>query len=317
MKRKRWLWLILILAILPFIFFPVFLLYTTAPIVEGNSEFNVAYSSEQSLDFYYPTKAVFQKSPLILFAHGGGWIVGNKESINFNRFNGAVEKLRAKGFALASPSYTLAKNGESPFPQNIKDLLDAIDWLKKNSDSYGIDTNKIGLFGESAGAHLSLMIALHAYADEHPHWSQPKIDYLIDVYGPSKMNDLYLSENVDSLYSYINQLPAILKEPLDIRKNLFGFDPQEDSIQTKKFMDMYSPFRFITEAMPPILIIHGTQDLIVPIKQSRDLKVRLDSFKLNYQYHELEGVNHAFIGATESQEDSIQDWISSFILSHY
>ncbi|MFT7249170.1 MAG: hypothetical protein ACI97P_001951, partial [Arcticibacterium sp.] len=39
--------------------------------------------------------------------------------------------------------------------------------------------------------------------------------------------------------------------------------------------------------------------------------------KLNYQYHELEGVNHAFIGATESQEDSIQDWISSFILSHY
>jgi acetyl esterase/lipase len=317
MKRKKWLWLLLIVIVLPLIFFPLFLLYTSAPIVEGDSEFNLSYNSDQYLDFYYPTKAKFQKSPLIVFAHGGGWIIGNKESINFNRFNGAIEKLRAEGFAIASPSYTLAEDGISPFPQNIKDLIDAIDWLKKNSETYSIDTNRIGLFGESAGAHLSLMIALHAYAEKHPQWSHPKIDYLVDVYGPIKMNDLNFSENVDSLYSYINHLPDMLRGPLDIRKNLFGFDPQEDSLKTKIFMDLYSPFCFIKNDMPPILIIHGDEDQIVPIKQSRDLKGRLDSFNLEYKYHELVGVNHGFIGANESQKDSIQDWVSRFIISQY
>ena len=317
MKRKKWLWLLLLLPLIPLIFFPSFLFYTTAPVVEGESSFNIDYNAEQSLDFYYPTQKKFELAPLVVFVHGGGWITGRKESINFNRFNGAIEKLRAAGFAVASPSYTLAEGGKSPFPENIHDLIEAISWLKNHASMYDLDSNRIGLMGESAGAHLVLMLALHAYVDEHPEWPQPKIDYLVDVYGPTEMKDLYFSETVDSLNSFIRKLPALLREPLDITVNLMGFDPQKDSVKAMEFMDNYSPIRYLRSDIPPCLVIHGDQDQLVNVEQSRRFVARLDSLKVSYKYHELAGVNHAFIGATDAQRDSVQKWISNFIISQY
>jgi len=317
MKRKKWLWLLLLLPIIPLVFFPSFLFYTTAPVVEGESSFNIDYNERQSLDFYYPTQKKYEQDPLVIFVHGGGWITGRKESINFNRFNGAIEKVRAAGFAVASPSYTLATDGNSPFPQNIRDVIEAINWLKANAIEYGLDSNRIGLMGESAGAHLALMLTLHAYADEHPQWSKPKIDYLVDVYGPTEMKDLYFSETVDSLNSFIRKLPAMLREPLDISQNLMGFDPQKDSLKASKFMNDYSPIRYLNSGMPPTLVIHGDHDQLVAVEQSRRLVARMESLKLEYKYYELAGVNHAFIGATDTQSDSVQFWISNFIIKQY
>lgn len=317
MKRKKWLWLLLLLPIIPLVFFPSFLFYTTAPVVEGESSFNLDYNASQSLDLYYPTQKKYQQNPLLIFVHGGAWITGRKESINFNRFNGAIEKIRAAGFAVASPSYTLAEGGKSPFPQNIHDLIEAINWLKAKADQYDLDSNRIGLMGESAGAHLALMLTLNAYADEHPQWSRPKIDYLVDVYGPTEMKDLYFSETVDSLNSFIRKLPAMLREPLDITSNLMGFDPQKNSVKALRFMRNYSPIRYLKADIAPILVIHGDQDQLVDVEQSRRLVARMDSLKLTYQYHELAGVNHAFIGATDAQTDSVQNWISDFIIKQY
>ena len=317
MKRKKWLWLLLLLPIIPLVFFPSFLFYTTAPVVEGESSFNIEYNASQSLDFYYPTHKKYEQNPLLIFVHGGGWVTGRKESINFNIFSGAIKKVRAAGFAVASPSYTLAEGGKSPFPQNISDVIDAINWLKENAQKYGLDSNRIGLMGESAGAHLALMITLHAYADEHPTWSQPKIDYLVDVYGPTEMRELYFSETVDSLNSFIRKLPAMLREPLDISQNLMGFDPQKDSLKAFKFMRYYSPIRYLKSDIPPFLVIHGDQDQVVNVEQSRLLVARMDSLKLENQYYELAGVNHAFIGATNAQRDSVHKWISDFIIKQY
>lgn len=317
MKRKKWLWLLLLLPIIPLTFFPGFLFYTTAPIVEGLSDFNLAYNEKQALDIYFPTQKKYEADPVVVFIHGGAWITGRKESINFNRFNGAVEKLRAQGFAVVSPSYTLAEDGISPFPQNIKDVIDAVLWLKKNASAYELDSNRIGLLGESAGAHLGLMLAFHAYADAHPDWPRPEIDYLVDVYGPTEMRTLYFSEKLDSLNSFIEDLPAILREPLDISRNLMGFDPQKDSVKASQFMHEYSPINFLKSELPPVLIIHGDQDQLVSVEQSQLLVAKMDSLNLNFEYHELEGVNHAFLGVTDSQKDSIQFWISRFILKQY
>lgn len=317
MKRKKWLWLLLLLPIIPLTFFPGFLFYTAAPVVEGQSSFNIKYNQQQALDIYFPTQKKFEADPIVIFIHGGAWITGRKESINFNRFNGAVENLRAQGFAVISPSYTLAADGISPFPQNIKDIIDAVLWLKKNASTYALDSNRIGLLGESAGAHLGLMLAFHAYADAHPEWPRPEIDYLVDVYGPNEMRTLYFSETLDSLNSFIEDLPAILREPLDISRNLMGFDPQKDSVKASQFMYEYSPINFLKPALPPVLVIHGDQDQLVSVEQSRRLVAKMDSLNLNCEYHELEGVNHAFLGATDSQKDSIQNWVSQFIIEQY
>jgi len=317
MKRKKWLWLLFLLPIIPLAFFPGFLFYTTAPIIEGANSYNISYNEKQALDLYFPTQKKYERSPLLIFMHGGAWIVGRKESINFNRFNGAIENLRAQGFAVASLSYTLAEDGISPFPQNIKDIIEAINWLKSQGEEYSIDTNRIGLMGESAGAHLALMLTFHAYADEHPEWSRPKIDYLVDIYGPTEMKHLFLSETLDSLNSFARKLPSVLGEPLDIIQNLMGFDPKKDSLKANKFMRDYSPICFLKSELAPLLIIHGDEDQVVPIEQSRQLIARMDSFNLNYEYHELAGVNHAFIGASDAQMDSIQNWISTFILKQY
>ncbi|MEJ0031628.1 MAG: alpha/beta hydrolase [Bacteroidota bacterium] len=96
---------------------------------------------------------------MIFFIHGGAWIGGTKGSVNFNRVNGAVNKLREHGYTVISPNYSLAGKERSVFPECILDVYDAIDWTKDNASRYDLDTTHVGLMGESAGAHIAMMIA--------------------------------------------------------------------------------------------------------------------------------------------------------------
>jgi acetyl esterase/lipase len=116
--KKRWKFLIFLIALAggSCIVLVYFLVSNDAPIVVGNVVRNIEYKPGLKLDIYQPTTKVYDKAPVIVYVHGGAWIAGFKESLNFNRFNHAINTLRESGYAIVSVNYTLAQANKSPFP---------------------------------------------------------------------------------------------------------------------------------------------------------------------------------------------------------
>lgn len=313
-KRWKFLWSILILIAAGIFALGYFIISNDAPIITGKIARNVEYKSGLKLDIYTPTHQVYDKTPVVIYIHGGAWISGLKEGINFNRFNQAANELRNAGYAIISINYTLANSNQSPFPACINDAVDAVRWIHQNAELHHFDINNIGLFGESAGAHIAMMTAFAGYFKDMP---QVHFNYLVDVYGPNQLTGVYHTPTVDTLYSVLAKLPSPLQSRLDIAKYIFGFDPKQDSVRAMETMSEYSPYNRLTSAAPPTLIVHGDSDRIVPFQQSTALHAKLDSLRVENEIHIVKGVDHAFAKATPQQKSDIQKWIVDFIKRHY
>jgi acetyl esterase/lipase len=102
---------------------------------------------ELLLDLYLPQN-VRGRLPVIVFLHGGGWSGGTRTTgPDFKRF------FAQDGFAMASIEYRLTPS--ITFPANAEDVKTAIRWLRANAAVYGLDPERIGLWGTSAGGHLA------------------------------------------------------------------------------------------------------------------------------------------------------------------
>jgi len=131
-----------------------------------------------------------------------------------------------KGYVTISLDYRLLS--EAPFPACIEDIKCAVRWLRAHADQYRVDPNRIGTYGHSAGAHLAMMLALcppSAGMEGDGGWDEFSSAVTAAAGGST---------------------PAVLPER-------FG-DPQK-----------YSPMTYVTADGPPILLMHGTEDNIVPV----------------------------------------------------
>lgn len=308
---------IIVITLLIVLFVVSFFVKNKAPFIEGNVEYGISYRDELKVDIYQPTKAVYDASPVVFFIHGGAWIRGTKASINFNRFNGAVNILREKGYTIICPDYTPAGNGKSVFPQCILDIYDAIEWTKQHASTYKLDTTNMGLLGESAGAHIAMMIAFSETPLSPDTYHKSHFNYLVDVYGPNDLTDIYHGYAVETLDASLRKVSHLFGSEFNIKEYVFGFDPAKDSVRATELLNSYSPIKIVHQNKTPVLIIHGKNDRIVPLRQSLILKTKLDSLAIPNDMHLLDGVDHNFLYATTGQKDSTQTWISDFVLRHY
>ena len=135
-------------------------------------------------DLYLPKAGPL--CPALVAVHGGGFRAGAR---NAYRFWGPY--LAERGYALFSVSYRLAKKGHKTFPQAVQDVLAAIRYLRANAAQHGIDAERIGILGASAGANLASLAALGAsapvFANAYPgdaHASvSAKVKVLAGIYG--------------------------------------------------------------------------------------------------------------------------------------
>ena len=100
-------------------------------------------------DLYVPTVAA-ELRPAIVVIHGGGWRKGRPESVR-----GFGELLGQAGFVCLLADYRLMM--EASWPAQIEDVKCAIRFLRASADSLGVDPERIGIVGDSAGGHLALM----------------------------------------------------------------------------------------------------------------------------------------------------------------
>lgn len=320
MKRlgwKTWLAVAALLVSMPVVGFFYFIFANEAPIVTGEVIYNQEYKPGLSLDIYAPIKNVFEQTPVVMFIHGGAWIGGTKEALNMNRFNKATNTLRKAGYAIVSINYTLARPSRSPFPHCIADAADAVMWIQNHAEEFNFDPNNIGLFGESAGAHIAMMLAYGDASLYSSSYVPTEFTYVVDVYGPSYLEGLYTMPTADTIYSLVRELPEPLKSQLDVARYLFGFDPRKDSLRAAEFMAEFSPLNYLGNEAPPTLMIQGDRDLLVPKEQTLRLAQKLDSLGREHELHLLAGMNHSFMDATPKQKHDAQQWIIDFVMKHY
>ncbi len=314
--KRRLFWILAMLIGIPLIWFISIVWMTDPPIITGQVIRDIEYKPGLTLDVYTPTKATKGATPVVLYIHGGAWIIGSKEALNFNRFNEAINNLRDSGYSIVSIDYTLASTEQPPFPICLEDASDALAWVIKEAESRGWDIQNIGLFGESAGAHIAMMLAYAGPETFNQTCSNVPLRYVLDIYGPNQLEGIFRMPAAESYYSFLEQLPTPISSRIDLAQSIFGFDPEQDTLRAQRYMALYSPIRYCNEMAPPTLIIQGDQDHLVPVDQSIALHHLLDSLQVENQMLILPDVDHGFIGATTDQKKEVQHLITEFILRH-
>jgi acetyl esterase/lipase len=109
------------------------------------------------LDLYLPEEKPDKALPVIVWIHGGAWLAGDKK-------NCPAVGLATRGYAVASINYRLSQ--KAVFPAQIHDCKSAIRWVRANAAKYGMDADRIGVWGRSAGGHLVALLGTSGEVDE-------------------------------------------------------------------------------------------------------------------------------------------------------
>jgi acetyl esterase/lipase len=112
-------------------------------------------------DLYIPKGLA--SAPVLVAVHGGGWQIGNRKFYtNWGPY------LAKNGVAVFAIEYRLMKPGVTTYPGAVYDTKAAVQFVRAKAAELGVDPERIGLVGDSAGAHLGALVAL---AGEEPHFS--------------------------------------------------------------------------------------------------------------------------------------------------
>jgi acetyl esterase/lipase len=198
--------------------------------------------------------------PCVVMLHGGAWRTGTRKEFSSNTKDKAgalqpswIETVAQRGYVTATVDYRLAPKYQ--FPAMIEDASAAVRFLRAHAKTYHIDPNKVGVVGFSAGAHLALLLGLcdrSAGFDVGANLNESsKVQCVVDFFGPTDM----------SLYSWSPGIVDAFMVPF------LGKDCKTNPEVYKRA----SPITYVTKNAPPILILHGTFDLIVPIIHSEKL----------------------------------------------
>jgi acetyl esterase/lipase len=138
----------------------------------------------QKLDLYLPEMPAERPLPLIVHIHGGGWRGGSK-------FPCPVVDMVSRGYAVASVEYRFSQ--KALFPAQIQDCQAAIRWLRANGERYGIDSDRFGAIGESAGGHLSALVGTAGGKRAFPaiggnEDQSDQVQAVCDIYGPANFS---------------------------------------------------------------------------------------------------------------------------------
>lgn len=266
------------------------------------------------LDIYQPSNPLKKKTPVVLYIHGGAWAKGDKDFSSYYYTTSLKDTLQANGYALVSINYRLVDK-QYNLADQMSDCRDALKWIISHADTYHFDVDNIGFFGESAGAHLALMLA---YTDKPDSSSDFRAKYIVDNFGPTDLNKV-LKTNAGFVTKVLYKL--LLPELYDLREKLIRamttYDINTQKEQAIAVASYYSPVTYMETAHKiPTLMLHGTKDFIVPIKQSKKLKKSLDQKAVENQFVKVRKGDHGFRNISKPELQKLLHTTYLFIQQH-
>lgn len=248
------------------------------------------------LDIYLPKNRKSDKLPVIVFFHGGGWFEGDK-SEGVGRL---MPFLCTGQYAGVSVAYRLS--GEVQWPEQIYDCKAAIRWVRANAAKYGLDADRIGVWGMSAGGHLALMLGVSGDVPElegdlGPHENEnSKVAAVVNFFG------------VSELLAIIGQPSEIDRARLDAPEAMLIGGLLEESPEKAKAA---SPITYVTSNDPPVLTVHGTQDPIVPYDQAVRFDAALRKAGVPSYFVTIRGGGHGDFGTVA--DDRVKAFFDKYL----
>ncbi len=228
------------------------------------------------LDLALPGGPSSKPRPAIVVIHGGGWIEGDKSSFatTTNRSPANIRDFAALGFVAASINYRLSK--EARYPAQLDDCRCAVRWLRAHAAEYGVDRDRIGAYGNSAGGHLALLLAL----GDRPIVSGEPF--------PTESNAVQAAVSDSGPLDLISQYRGgALKRVVG---QFMGGPP--DGPRLERYREA-SPSQQVRAKGPPLLLIYGVDDEQVDVLSADRFVAALG--KIGYRdlsYFRLAGVRH-------------------------
>ena len=213
--------------------------------------------------------------PVIVYVHGGGWRRGSRREPLPVLGADFYDTLAAQGFAVAAVDYRLS--GEARFPAPLEDVAAAVGWVRDNATRYGLDAGRVFLWGDSAGGHLALLAALTGSKAQGVVAWFPVTDLLgmpSDVAAAGASPDA----GPDSREAQLLGAPA--RSRPDLARQA-------------------SPLTYASAGAPPILLMHGDADDMVPAAQSVRLADALRAAGATVELELVPGATHLWNGASD------------------
>jgi acetyl esterase/lipase len=247
------------------------------------------------LDIVRPKAPAAGLMPVVVYVHGGGWSAGSKEDAL-----PALVPLARRGYFCATVEYRLS--GEAPWPAQIEDCKCAIRFLRAKASDYGIDPQRMGVWGASAGGHLVAMLGATGGEKQFEGkggWPEQssRVQAVCDWFGPADLTWAIPREPGQARGVAGNAVVALLGGP--------GPDLMEKA-------RLASPVTYVAPGDPPFLIMHGDKDPLVPLSQSEKLRDALQKAKVEVKLDVVEGAGHGFGGPAQFR--AVLDFFNAHLL---
>jgi acetyl esterase/lipase len=182
--------------------------------------------------------------PCVVVIHGGGWAAGRKEA-----HDNLTWEFARRGYVSATVGYRLVP--KALFPAQIEDVKCAVRFLRAHADKFGIDPERIGAMGFSAGGHLSMMLGVMGKEDGlegEGGWADQssQVQAVVNFFGPTDFVSADFPEASRGIVA-----------------RWIGGTRQEKPEEYRRA----SPITYVSKGDAPILHVQGTQDALVPHSQ--------------------------------------------------
>ena len=221
---------------------------------------------------------------MVVNIHGGAFKMGDKAM--------GAEDLAAlvAGGEYAGVSINYRLSGEAIWPAQIHDCKAAIRWVRANAAKYHFDPDRIGVIGSSAGGHLAAMLGTSGgvnalEGDLGPFGeTSSEVRCVVNLFGPSD-------------FLAMGQYPSVIKHdaPDSPESELIGGALQAH----KEAARAASPITYVSRDDPPFLIIHGSEDPLVPFNQSERLAKALKEAGVDCAFVKVVGAGHGRFATPE------------------
>ena len=266
------------------------------------------YGTALTMDVFTPKKDA--KGIGVIFVVSGGFF-SSHEAIN----PAFIRPLLDRGYTVfavvhgSQPRYTV--------PEIVQDMNRAVRFIRHHAKDYGIDPDRIGIYGGSAGGHLSLMLGTAGDKGD-PNAKDPvdressRVQAVACFFPPTDLLN-FGKPGKEMIHATDHQPP--FRAAFDYReldKPSMLWVPITDDQRLREITRQISPITFVTPDDPPTLIIHGDADTLVPLQQSELIVEKLKKAGVEAKLVVKKGAGHGWSGL---EKDLIQfaDWFEEHL----
>jgi acetyl esterase/lipase len=233
--------------------------------VEANVIYGMHSGAALLMDVYRPARP---NGLGVLYISGSGWHAPQTYSAQPLKESGQARlyarRLVEAGYTTFSISHRAAPRFRYPAP--VEDAQRAVRFIRHHASRFGIDPGRIGVVGGSSGAHLALMLGLldgkgQSGAKDAVERESAKVQCVVARAAPSDLAAMVRAEGGSAVVSFLGMRPDDGKDP--------------SSIEGRLYLEA-SPVSHVSPDDPPVLLMHGDADIVVPFDQSEKL---LDALK--------------------------------------